>query len=68
LTNLHPNGGSLVIATAMEVDKKATADLSAVLSARTATTKMLAMSETLREGSAIMMFSYRYPMATMLHS
>jgi hypothetical protein len=67
LTNLHPNGGSLAIATVMEVDKKATADLSAVLSARTETMKMMAMSTTLRKGSAIMVFSYRRPMAIVLH-
>jgi hypothetical protein len=45
--------GSLAIAAAMEVDKKATADLSAALSATTAKTKMLATMATLREESAM---------------
>jgi hypothetical protein len=67
LTKLHPDGGSLVIATVMEVDKMATTDLSKVLSARRATMKMLARSKTLREGSGIMVFSYFHPMAIVLH-
>jgi hypothetical protein len=45
--------GGLAIATAMDVDEKATADLSAASSARTTMTKMLATTMTLREGSAI---------------
>ena len=53
--------------TAMELDKKAIADLSAVLSATTAMMKMMAMSTTLREGCAIMVFSYCHPMAIVLH-
>jgi hypothetical protein len=44
---------SLAIATAMDVDKKATADLSAALSARMTTTKMLATKITLRKGLTI---------------
>jgi hypothetical protein len=51
LTNLHLDGGSLEIATAIEVDKKATADLSA----------------TWREESTIMVFSYPRPTAIVLH-
>ena len=51
--NLHPNSGSLAIATAMEVDKKATTDLSAVSSARTTRMKTLAIMTTMRERSAI---------------
>jgi hypothetical protein len=43
----------LAIATAMEVNKKATTDLSTVLSARTMTKKTLVTTKTLREGSAI---------------
>ncbi len=43
----------LVIATAIEMDKKATTDLSAALFATTTMTKMLAMMTTLREGSTI---------------
>jgi hypothetical protein len=45
--------GGLAIATAIEVDKKATADLSAALSAKTTTTMTLATMMTFREGSAI---------------
>jgi hypothetical protein len=45
--------GSLAIATSIEVDKKATADLSTASSPRTTMTKMLAMTMTLREGSTI---------------
>jgi hypothetical protein len=67
LTNLHPDGSILAIATVMEVDKKATANLFAVLSTRPMTTKMLGTSKTLREGSAIMVFSYHCPMAKVLH-
>ncbi len=44
--------GGLAIATTMEVDKKATIDLSAALPTRTTATKTLAMTTTLREGSA----------------
>ena len=61
------NGSSLAIATAMEVEEKATADLSAMSSARTAMTKMAARSTTLRERSATMVFSYCCPMAIVLH-
>ncbi len=43
----------LAIATAIEVDKKAPADLSAVSSARTTMTKTMATMITLMEGSAI---------------
>ena len=49
--NLHLDGGSLAIATAMEVEEKATADL----------------STTWREGSAIMVFSCCHLMAIVLH-
>ncbi len=63
--------GSLAIATAMEVNKKSTADLSTVLSARTTTIKMLAMTSTLREGNAIgpasAALSYCRPMAMVLN-
>jgi hypothetical protein len=45
--------GGLAIRTVMEVDKKATTDLSAASSARTMMTKMLAITTTLREGRAI---------------
>ncbi len=45
--------GSLVIATAIEVNEKATTDLSTALSARTTMTKTLSMVTTLREGSGI---------------
>ncbi len=61
--DLHHNGGSLAIATASEVEKKAPADLSPVSSTRTATTRMLATSTALREGSAIVVFSYCHLMA-----
>ncbi len=61
LTNLHLNSGSLAIATAMEMDKKTTADFSTVSSARTAITPMI-----LRDGSSIMIF-YCCPTAIVLH-
>ncbi len=48
--NLHLDGGSLAIPSVMEVDKKATADL----------------STTWRKGSAIMVFFYCRPTAIVL--
>jgi hypothetical protein len=50
LMNLHLDGGSLAIPSVMEVDKKATADL----------------STTWRKGSAIMVFFYCRPTAIVL--
>jgi hypothetical protein len=63
--------GSLSIATAMEVDKKATTDLSAALSTTTMAMKTLVTTKTLREGSTIRpanaAFSYCHPTAIVLY-
>jgi hypothetical protein len=61
----------LAIATAMEVDKKATTGLSAASSARTSITKVLATMTAWREGRAIGLANAAFPyccsMAIVLH-